>query len=120
MQLLDVLGRGGQGVVFRGTLHGLETAVKVLTDGPAQQPRGDKDRAAAGGGDGGGAESDGAPTTADAARRMRLVRGLRLADRMRLIGLVLQGARVPWRLVRWVALCSYRGWVRRAAQDCLE
>ncbi|EFJ46036.1 hypothetical protein VOLCADRAFT_105682 [Volvox carteri f. nagariensis] len=32
VQLLEVLGRGGQGVVFRGSLHGLETAVKVLTD----------------------------------------------------------------------------------------
>ncbi len=83
VQLLDVLGRGGQGVVFRGTLHGLETAVKVLTDGPAQQHTGNRDRAAAaaGGGDGGGggAGSDGGPTAADTARRMRLVRGLALA-----------------------------------------
>ncbi|PNH03215.1 putative LIM domain-containing serine/threonine-protein kinase [Tetrabaena socialis] len=30
VELLEVIGRGGQGVVFRGSLHGLEVAVKVL------------------------------------------------------------------------------------------
>ncbi|GLI60181.1 hypothetical protein VaNZ11_002244 [Volvox africanus] len=30
LRLYDVIGRGGQGVVFYGTLHGLETAVKVI------------------------------------------------------------------------------------------
>ncbi|GIL86230.1 hypothetical protein Vretifemale_14615 [Volvox reticuliferus] len=83
VQLLEVLGRGGQGVVFRGGLHGLETAVKVLTDpsgcggcggspgggggyGPRgagkgavatvkrQQGDGPNEAAAAGGGSGGG------------------------------------------------------------------
>ncbi|GLI68345.1 hypothetical protein VaNZ11_012747 [Volvox africanus] len=84
VQLLEVLGRGGQGVVFRGSLHGLETAVKVLTDpsgsggcgggpgggGGGHDPRGEgkramataerqqrdgpKEAAAAGGGSGGG------------------------------------------------------------------
>lgn len=32
IRLYDVIGRGGQGVVFHGTLHGLETAVKVGED----------------------------------------------------------------------------------------
>ncbi|GFR50507.1 hypothetical protein Agub_g12773, partial [Astrephomene gubernaculifera] len=36
VELLEVLGRGGQGVVFRGTLHGLEAAVKVLVQQPRQ------------------------------------------------------------------------------------
>ncbi|GIL53923.1 hypothetical protein Vafri_9500 [Volvox africanus] len=78
VQLLEVLGRGGQGVVFRGSLHGLETAVKVLTDpsgsggcgGGGHDPRGEgkgamatvqrqqrdgpNEAAAAGGGSGGG------------------------------------------------------------------
>ncbi|KXZ41657.1 hypothetical protein GPECTOR_338g71 [Gonium pectorale] len=39
VELLEVLGRGGQGVVFRGTLHGLEAAIKVLV----QQPDKNKD-----------------------------------------------------------------------------
>ncbi|PNH04340.1 Serine/threonine-protein kinase mos [Tetrabaena socialis] len=33
VQLHEVIGRGGQGVIFRGALHGLECAVKVLEHG---------------------------------------------------------------------------------------
>ncbi|KAG2438065.1 hypothetical protein HXX76_005675 [Chlamydomonas incerta] len=35
IELLDVLGRGGQGVVFRGTMHGLEAAIKVFAQNQA-------------------------------------------------------------------------------------
>ncbi|PNH09043.1 putative tyrosine-protein kinase [Tetrabaena socialis] len=76
VQLMEVLGRGGQGVVFRGMLHGLEAAVKVLMDagtgelGHEPPPRAGGSGAAAGataaapaegggGGVGGGGGGDG-------------------------------------------------------------
>ncbi|KXZ53518.1 hypothetical protein GPECTOR_7g968 [Gonium pectorale] len=31
VELMEVIGRGGQGVVFRGTVHGIEAAVKVIS-----------------------------------------------------------------------------------------
>ncbi|GLC44510.1 hypothetical protein PLESTB_000065500 [Pleodorina starrii] len=58
VQLLEVLGRGGQGVVFRGSLHGLETAVKMLTDASSS---------GGGGGGGGGGAAAAAGQARDAA-----------------------------------------------------
>ncbi|KAG2424163.1 hypothetical protein HXX76_014696 [Chlamydomonas incerta] len=51
VELLEMLGHGGQGVVFRGTLHGLEVAVKVLEQKApqgAKVPPGNKDNQQAG------------------------------------------------------------------------
>lgn len=45
VELLEVIGRGGQGVVFRGTLHSIEAAVKVISNR-------DRDDAAVGAGAG--------------------------------------------------------------------
>ncbi|KAG2486635.1 hypothetical protein HYH03_014691 [Edaphochlamys debaryana] len=63
VRLFDVIGRGGQGVVFHGTLHGLETAVKVIVH------RGKGEPLAHDGGDGGGGADDatGPPASAGGA-----------------------------------------------------
>eukprot|EP00198_Chlamydomonas_reinhardtii_P010768 XP_001700105.1 predicted protein [Chlamydomonas reinhardtii] len=65
IRLYDVIGRGGQGVVFHGTLHGLETAVKVIVHRGKGEPLAhDGGDPAAGGAEGSGA--DGAAGTAAA------------------------------------------------------
>ncbi|GLC58935.1 hypothetical protein PLESTB_001419100 [Pleodorina starrii] len=53
VELLEIIGRGGQGVVFRGVVHGVEAAIKVISH------RDDAEEAAtAGGGGGGGGGAD--------------------------------------------------------------
>ncbi|KAG2450689.1 hypothetical protein HYH02_004528 [Chlamydomonas schloesseri] len=47
IELLDVLGRGGQGVVFRGTMHGLETAIKVFAQNQTNTNQAEQDKQAA-------------------------------------------------------------------------
>ncbi|KAG2434948.1 hypothetical protein HYH02_012144 [Chlamydomonas schloesseri] len=68
IRLYDVIGRGGQGVVFHGTLHGLETAVKVIVHRGKGEPLAhDGGDPAAGGAEGSGADAGAAAAAAGAA-----------------------------------------------------
>ncbi|KAG2491831.1 hypothetical protein HYH03_009788 [Edaphochlamys debaryana] len=86
MQLLEVLGRGGQGVVFRGVLHGLETAVKVVTD-PAATAKPSTPGTGAGPAETAGPqESDAELLAADKAAEARLRQAKRGAMELALMG----------------------------------
>ncbi|KAG2491832.1 hypothetical protein HYH03_009789 [Edaphochlamys debaryana] len=86
IQLLEVLGRGGQGVVFRGVLHGLETAVKVVTD-PAATAKPSTPGAGAGPTETAGPqESDAELLAADKAAEARLRQAKRGAMELALMG----------------------------------
>ncbi|KXZ47665.1 hypothetical protein GPECTOR_33g547 [Gonium pectorale] len=70
IRLSKIIGHGGQGLVLRGTFHGLETAVKVIAHKrPVAAAKGDTPAAAAGEGaaGGGGAGGGGAAAAAGVA-----------------------------------------------------
>ncbi|PNW87635.1 hypothetical protein CHLRE_02g141966v5 [Chlamydomonas reinhardtii] len=74
LDLEEVIGRGGQGVVFRGYLHGLETAVKVMVfrDGePLGEDIADDVTTAAAAADGAKAQADGKLEETHADARVR-------------------------------------------------
>ncbi|GIL56370.1 hypothetical protein Vafri_11740, partial [Volvox africanus] len=85
VELMEIIGRGGQGVVFRGLVHGIEAAVKVISHRDEADDAASKsmpaaatttDRRATGGGGGGGPAALESPLVVDEARMRERKRNL--------------------------------------------
>ncbi|GLI60103.1 hypothetical protein VaNZ11_002145 [Volvox africanus] len=85
VELMEIIGRGGQGVVFRGLVHGIEAAAKVISHRDEADDVASKsmpavatttDRRATGGGGGGGPAALESPLIVDEARMRERKRNL--------------------------------------------